>query len=88
MMHHYPDVGSTSDWVKHISYKSQALNPELIWRLAISMEFLCSFLRNHFAGNQWWHSKMSAIYIITQAKHASAHLIYPNNYTIGVIYTN
>ena len=23
------------------------------------MEFLCSFLRHHFKGKQWWHPKMS-----------------------------
>ena len=41
---HYPDLGSTSDWMKQISAAKVGLATRL------SMEFLRSFLRCHFAG--------------------------------------
>ena len=44
MMYHHPDLGSASDWFKICFIQSEA-NPDLI-----SMEFLASFLRHHFAG--------------------------------------
>ena len=46
MTRHYSDLGSASDWscrVKHY--------PDLSSNSVISMEFLRSFLRGHFAGN-------------------------------------
>ena len=45
MTRHYPDLGSASDWLKQISH--------VVWPIRshiISVEFLRSFLRRHFAG--------------------------------------
>ena len=45
----YPDLDSASDWMKQILNQSEALPRSGYWRV-ISMEFLCSFVRRHFAG--------------------------------------
>ena len=47
--HHYPDLGSASDWMKQIStnqkhYPDLGSGPSLVWN------FLRSFLRRHFPG--------------------------------------
>ena len=48
-MRHYPDPGSASDWMKQIINQSGVLPISGHWHV-ISMEFLRSFLRLHFAG--------------------------------------
>ena len=47
MMRHYPDVCSSSDWMKQIINQSGALPRS---KYCCVMEFLRSFLRLHFAG--------------------------------------
>ena len=42
--------------------QSEAL-PRSGWWSVISMEFLCSFLRRHFAGKLRWHHKMSSTFL-------------------------
>ena len=54
------DLGSASDWMKEISTNPKYY-PDLGWHV-ISMKFLHSFLRRHFARNQE-HCKMSAVSI-------------------------
>ena len=48
----YPDLGRAPDWLKQISHAARPIRsptPSGWWRV-ISMEFLRSFLRRHFAG--------------------------------------
>ena len=51
---HYPDLGSTSDWLKENSLEAQPIRSTTkIWVVhVISMEFLRSLLRHHFARAQ------------------------------------
>ena len=51
---HYPDLGSASDWLKETFLAAQPIRSNTkIWVvLVISMEFLCSLLRGHFARAQ------------------------------------
>ena len=49
MTPHYPNLGSASDWLKICFIQSEALPRSEQWPV-ISMEFLRSFLRSHFAG--------------------------------------
>ena len=48
MTQHYPDLGNVSYWQKVCFNQSEALTRSGKWRV-ISMEFLLSFLRRHFA---------------------------------------
>ena len=49
MTRHYQDLDSASDWIEKSFNQSEALPRSWKWRV-ISMEFLRSFLRCHFAG--------------------------------------
>ena len=82
---HYPDLGSTCDWLKQIFNQSEALLRSGQWHV-ISMEFLRSFLRRHFAGKpvvasrnvgcflrlggQWQNSELS-----TRVTFSSFHVL-------------
>ena len=50
-------------WIKFPTRRNQskALPRSGSWRV-ISMEFLRSFLRRHFAGTTWWRREMSAVF--------------------------
>ena len=48
MTHHYPDLDSASDWL-HICFNQSGALPTNGWWSILSMEFLRSFLRCHFA---------------------------------------
>ena len=52
MMHHYPVLGSASDWLKQISHVTQPIRSTTqIWLANfINMEFLQMFLRHYFMG--------------------------------------
>ena len=49
MTRHYPDPGSTSDWLKQNVSQSEALPTPRKCRV-IKMKFLRSLLRRHFVG--------------------------------------
>ena len=49
MTRHFQDHGCASDWLKKSFDQSEALPRSGKWRVN-SMEFLCLFLRRHFAG--------------------------------------
>ena len=52
MTYHYPDLGKASDWSYREENSLQPITSNAhVWEVyAISMEFLRSFLRRHFAG--------------------------------------
>ena len=52
MMCHYPDLGSSSDWLNQISHAARPMRSTTqIWVVTrYSMEFLSSFLRRHLVG--------------------------------------
>ena len=65
---HTDDLGSTSDLLKEISFAAQLIRNALSttqseqWHV-ISMEFLRSSLRRHFAEDQWLHRVMLAVFL-------------------------
>ena len=68
---HFQDLGCACDWLKISFDQSEALPRSGKWRVN-SMEFLCLFLRRHFAG--WRRRIMSAVfsdYIIPSIHHGS-----------------
>ena len=54
--------GFPEQWLQKFLTDDTSLPRSGYWRV-ISMEFLCSFLRCHFAGKpQWWYCKMSTAF--------------------------
>ena len=64
MTRHYPDLGSTFDWLKQISHAARPIRSTTqIWVVnVISMEFLACFSDVIMRGNQWWRREMSAVF--------------------------
>ena len=60
-MGHYPDLGSVSDWLEICFIIQLEALPRSGKRRVISVQFLRSFLRRHFAGNQCWRREMSDV---------------------------
>ena len=50
MTRHSPKLGSASDWMKEVFSQSDQHYPDLGSDASLSIEFLRSFLRRHFAG--------------------------------------
>ena len=61
IMRHYQDLGSACEWLKIWFIQSQELPRSGCWYV-ISMEFLRTFLRRHFAGNKWQRRKITSVF--------------------------
>lgn len=60
---HYPDTGGTSVWACRDGNLLPPIHQKFVSTNTTSMEFLHSFLQQHFVGSQCWHWQMSAVYL-------------------------
>ena len=81
---HYPDLGSASNWVGNLLYPIRRRTTTHDYWHVISMEFLRSFLRRHFAGKPVAASRnigcfLRLVYIFLLPTHS----LFPPNRTIS-----
>ena len=79
MTHHYPNLGSASDWLKNCFIRWEALLKSGLWHV-VSMEFLRSFLRRHFAGAPVVASWNVVCFL--RLSHALVHLNHSHHHVI------
>ena len=78
---HYPDLSSAFDWLEQVALAARPIRSAT--RRVISVEFLGSFLRRHFAGKLVVTSQNVGCFLRLEVYFYSRHLMEPTRIVSG-----